>query len=129
MIAGMVEELATRHRVDRQRVFVAGLSAGGAMAAILGRAYPELFAAVGVHSGLPVGAARDLASAMAAQAIPGNPGIDHEANPQIRGIEWRQGLGTFFCEELVGDLGGRKVPQALWPPSASAATTALRVNG
>lgn len=66
LLAGMVEELRTRHRVDRRRVFVAGLSAGGAMAAIMGRAYPELFAAVGVHSGLPVGAARDLPTAMAA---------------------------------------------------------------
>lgn len=66
VLAGMVEELVGRQRVDRRRVYVAGLSAGGAMAAILGRAYPELFAAVGVHSGLPVGAARDLPSALAA---------------------------------------------------------------
>lgn len=66
IIAGMVREVMDRHAIPATRVFVAGLSAGGAMAAILGAAYPELFAAVAVHSGLPAGAANDLQSALGA---------------------------------------------------------------
>jgi poly(hydroxyalkanoate) depolymerase family esterase len=66
IIAGLVRELLLTYGLDRERVYVGGLSAGGAMAVILGRAYPELFAAVGVHSGLPYAAAHDLPSAFAA---------------------------------------------------------------
>ncbi len=66
IIAGLVRELLLTYGLDHERVYVGGLSAGGAMAVILGRAYPELFAAVGVHSGLPYAAAHDLPSAFAA---------------------------------------------------------------
>lgn len=66
LLASMVREVTARHGIDPKRVYVAGLSAGGAMAAILGEAYPELFAAVGVHSGLAAGCAADLPGALAA---------------------------------------------------------------
>ena len=66
LLAALASCVAREHGVPEGRVFAAGLSAGGAMAAILGAAHPEVFAAVGVHSGLPAGAAQDMAGAFAA---------------------------------------------------------------
>jgi poly(hydroxyalkanoate) depolymerase family esterase len=66
ILAEMIREVIGRHRIDPQRVYVAGLSAGGAMAAILATTHPELFAAVGIHSGLSHASATSLLSALIA---------------------------------------------------------------
>jgi poly(hydroxyalkanoate) depolymerase family esterase len=65
IIAGITNEIADQFGVDRSRIFLAGLSAGAAMATVMGITYPEIYSGLGIHSGLPYGAATDVVSAFA----------------------------------------------------------------
>jgi poly(hydroxyalkanoate) depolymerase family esterase len=79
ILAGLTQDIIIAHNIDPTRVFVAGLSAGGAMALVLAAAYPNLYAAAGIHSGLPYQSASDVMSAFAAMRGDARP-----ARPQPR---------------------------------------------
>lgn len=73
IIAGLTQDVMAEFDVSKDLTFVAGLSAGAAMAVIMGQAYPDVFSGVGAHSGLPVGVATDVQSAFAAMAGKAQP--------------------------------------------------------
>jgi poly(hydroxyalkanoate) depolymerase family esterase len=80
MIADMTRRIMDAYSIDKSMVYVAGLSAGGAMAVIMANTYPDIFAAAAIHSGMPYNAARSLFSALSAM----------KHGPRSR---WHDGLG------------------------------------
>lgn len=96
LIAGITTQIMRDFAIDRRRVYVAGLSAGGAAAAVLGATYPDVFAAIGVQSGLACGAARNVPSALAAMrrgggAVSNNSPLLPSNSPHIPAIVFHGG--------------------------------------
>ncbi|MGL5115748.1 MAG: extracellular catalytic domain type 1 short-chain-length polyhydroxyalkanoate depolymerase, partial [Beijerinckiaceae bacterium] len=85
IIAGLAEALVAEFGIDRKKVFAAGLSAGGAMAVIVGQTYPELFSAVGVHSGLAYRSAGNVMSALSVMRGDAGAGFLAKRQASVRG--------------------------------------------
>lgn len=118
IIAAITREIIRDYKVDPTRVYVAGLSAGGAMAAILASEYPDLYAAAGVHSGLPTGAAHDVPSAFAAMSKGGAPGAAKTGNKSAVPVIVFHGDN----DKTVHPRNGHDVLAQQADPKASAAT-------
>lgn len=136
ILASMTRQVMREHDAEPSQVFVAGMSAGGAMAAVLGAEYPELFAAIGVHSGLPAGSARDMITGLQAMKKPGRarslreavPVIvfhgdaDHVVDPGNGEAVLKQFVGAhaglratpLHASETASTQGGRRATQRIW---------------
>ncbi|UOY93349.1 PHB depolymerase family esterase [Ectobacillus sp. JY-23] len=110
LIAGMVNQVKSQYTVDDNRVYVTGLSAGGAMSVIMGATYPDIFAAIGVGSGLEYKAATTQTAAFTAMSS-GGP------NPTQQGQAAYTGMGGYK----------RVVPTIVFHGSSD--TTVAPVNG
>lgn len=135
LIAGITRQIMTEFSVDPQRVYVAGMSAGGAAAAVMGHTYPELYAAIGVHSGLACGAARDMQSALTAMQRGGEgvPRRDRRVVPTIVFHGERDGVvnpvnGGAVAEQAVNGTSLRRRVENGHVPNGHAFSRTLHLD-
>ena len=124
LIAGITGQVTDRYGADAGRVYVAGFSAGGAMAAVMAAVYPDLYAAAGVHSGLAYGTAADLASAFTAM----RQGPSQPARPPARPLPLIVFHGDRDTTVAPANAAGL-IDHALAAASPAAAPTAVTTAG
>jgi poly(3-hydroxybutyrate) depolymerase len=141
ILAGIAREVAQEFGVDARRTFVAGLSAGGAMAHVLAATYPDVFGAAGVHSGLAHGAASDVASAFAAMqggaegsrsAVSGPLIVFHgTADATVHPANARHVVGDIAGGDLIEGAagGGRRYTRAVGTRAHGSAVELWLVDG
>jgi poly(hydroxyalkanoate) depolymerase family esterase len=105
-LAGLMQALAKEFGVRKERVFAAGLSAGGAMAEVLAATYPDVFEAVGVHSGLPYKSAVDVRSALAAMKGAANTDL---APPAASDRRCRKIVFHGLADATVNPINGERI--------------------
>ena len=127
IIAGITRQVAATQPVDTRRIYVAGMSAGGAMAVVMGATYPDLYAAVGVHSGLAYGAAHDMPSAFIAmkQGAPDPAQGKTQAAHEAEAVDLSRAVPTIvFHGDRDGTVNPRNGEQVLhqWAGGPARAT-------
>jgi poly(hydroxyalkanoate) depolymerase family esterase len=129
IIAGITHCIAERYHIDGKRIYIAGLSAGGSMALILAATYPQLFAAAGVHSGMPYRSAQNLFAALTAMKH-GAPALTPLAGKAIPIIVFQGDR-----DSTVNPKNGEQIISQWTAPSiahelpGSSATESSKVNG
>lgn len=130
IIAGLTREIVSDFAVEPDQVFVAGLSAGGAMAAVMGETYPDIYAAVGIHSGLAYGSANDVMSAFS--AMRGDVGLGARSPTRVATSPMRTIVFHGAADRTVHPSNADRIVAAVAPDRAHASLrreTGRRADG